>query len=164
MTKDLYCEHGSEKDWAVAVNRHELGQAGENAAATHLSGKGFRILARNWRKGSLELDIICEVHENFAQKILGHKTLVFVEVRTRTIYGKLTPAESFTPRKARSFLRAVRAWLAETGRWESPCRCDLVSVIAAGEPPSFSVEHTPNVIEFDSLTSARGGNTPWQPW
>lgn len=144
------------------MNRRETGQAGEQAAASFLSAKGFAVLARNWRKGSLELDLICQ----------NKDTIVFVEVRTRAASGKMTPAETMTPTKCRNFLRAVRAWLAEHDRWSSPCRCDLVSVTVAGDPPSFSVEHIPNVIELDALsapgtaTSSTFGHrhTAWQPW
>lgn len=52
-----------------------LGRAGEDAAATLLHSHGMCILARNWRSGPLELDLVCREGD----------TLVFVEVKTREI-------------------------------------------------------------------------------
>lgn len=146
------------------TSRKRLGDAGEDAACSYLRGKGFRIVTRNWRKGSLELDVVCRDKD----------TLVFVEVRTRSAGGKLTPTESFGPSKQRSFLRAVRAYLAETGQWTLPCRCDLVSVVASSSaeqtpvtlpPSSFTVEYCPHVLDCSALDrSVGGGHTAWQPW
>ena len=53
--------------------KQKIGNLGEDLAATHLEKQGFKLIARNWRKGSYELDIICADRE----------TLVFVEVKTR---------------------------------------------------------------------------------
>ena len=39
--------------------RQEKGRAGEDAAADWLKKAGMRILARNWRSGSYELDLVC---------------------------------------------------------------------------------------------------------
>lgn len=38
--------------------RSELGRMGEQYAAEYLIAKGYAILARNWRMGHLEVDII----------------------------------------------------------------------------------------------------------
>lgn len=132
-----------------------MGQAGEEAAAAHLKARGFTILERNWRQGArYELDIICREGD----------TIVFVEVRTRASTGLTLPAETLTPAKLRSVLNAARAWLAHTGQWSRPCRCDLVSVIASGDPPTFSVEHYPHVIELDNAHPVGSGYSAWQPW
>lgn len=142
----------------MTTERQRRGAAGEDAAAAHLQAAGFRVLERNWRQGSLELDLVCRQRD----------TLVFVEVRTRAEGGKVGATESFTPAKQRAFLKAVRAYLAATEQWDKPCRCDLVSVTAHAEPAysgqsSFTVEHCPHVIDLTS-GPVGGGNTPWQPW
>ncbi|MBO4312376.1 MAG: YraN family protein [Desulfovibrionaceae bacterium] len=120
-----------------AEARKLLGQSGEDAAARLLQAKGLGIIARNWRKGSLELDLVCR----------DGGTLVFVEVRTRRAGGMLTPAESLTPSKRRSFERAARAYLQANDLWDSPCRFDLVCAEARSINPPFDLqlEHFINV-------------------
>ena len=45
--------------FAFVTLRQEKGRAGEDAAADWLEKAGMRILARNWRSGSYELDLVC---------------------------------------------------------------------------------------------------------
>jgi putative endonuclease len=61
---------------------------GENIATDYLKRKGYRIIERNFRKGYGEIDIIC----------IKEKTLVFVEVKTRTsdLYGGALEAISYS--------------------------------------------------------------------
>ncbi len=119
-------------------SRKLLGQAGESAAAALLQKKGMKIVARNWRNGSLELDLIC----------LDGATLVFVEVRTRRAGGMLLPVETMTSAKRRSFTRAAQAYLSAEGLWNRPCRFDLVCVTARSSVPPFDLqlEHMIDVI------------------
>ena len=132
-----------------AVERRSRGQAGEDAAARLLERSGMRILARNWRCGRLELDMVCRDGD----------TLVFVEVRTRLKGGLVSPAESLTPAKRRHFMRAAQAYLAESGAWNLPCRFDFVCVLDTGS--TLELEHHRHV---DLSESMGGGNTSWQPW
>ena len=53
--------------------RSELGRMGEQYAAEYLIAKGYAILARNWRMGHLEVDIIGREGDE----------VVFVEAKTR---------------------------------------------------------------------------------
>ena len=125
------------------------GKAGEEAAAQLLERSGMRILARNWRHGRLELDIVCR----------DGNTLVFVEVRTRSKGGLVSPAASLTPAKQRNFLQAARAYLAENEAWAFPCRFDLVCVLDTGA--TLEVEHCRHVELSETVG---GGHTSWQPW
>lgn len=52
---------------------NSIGKLGESVASTHLLGRGFKILERNWRFGKKEIDIIAEIEE----------LIVFIEVKTR---------------------------------------------------------------------------------
>ena len=75
--------------------RQEKGRAGEDAAADWLEKAGMRILARNWRSGSYELDLVCRDGDE----------LVFVEVRLRGKGSLASPEASMTPAKCRSVVR-----------------------------------------------------------
>lgn len=65
-------------------SRRHVGNDGEEAATRHLQGRGWHILNRNWRpEGAfhgLELDIVARDGD----------TLVFVEVKTRSVSGSAT--------------------------------------------------------------------------
>ena len=116
---------------------------------------GWRILARNWRSGHLELDIVAE----------DHGDLVFVEVKTRARDGMTQPYEALNAVKKERLLRAARAWITEHDAWNRPCRFDLVcGVTAAGK---HQTELMRNVIEYaeqGTRHSVGGGHSSWQPW
>ncbi len=129
----------------------EIGDKGELAAENLLRSKGLRILHKNWRKGSLELDLVC----------LEDDIVVFVEVKTRRAGGlACTPADTLGGSKKNSLRKAARAWLAENNAWDRPSRFDLVFVIFDGK--YFSPEHICDVLDFSRPVG--GGHSYWQPW
>lgn len=128
----------------------QLGAAGEETACGILRRHGYNILARNWRCGRLELDIICE-HD--AQ-------IVFVEVKTRRKNARGGGAFAVNESKKRRLLRAAAAWLSISGLWGRPCRFDVICLTGTAE--NFRMEHYRNAFE---LSEAMGcGNPYWQPW
>ena len=127
-----------------------LGREGEEAAAGLLRRVGLRILDRNWRAGRLELDMVCQ----------DGATVVFVEVKTRSSGEHGGPEAALTPAKQRSLCRAAQAWLAAHDAWDSPCRFDVVCLVAGGG--TFSAEHYRHA--FDFAPSVDSGHAPWQPW
>ncbi len=149
-------EHAKQKTQQEPASSHKqtpkqiIGQQGEDAAANHVQQLGMKILARNWRKGRLELDIICQ----------DGNTIVFVEVKTRKVGSMQSPYEALSIQKQRTLVRAAQAWLAANDAWQSPYRFDLMSVLYNGT--TFTTEHIPHVFD---LTSALGRSHPtWQPW
>ena len=58
----------------MSLLRKLLGRSGEDRAARHLAGLGYRVLERNYRTPQGEIDLIA----------LDGDTVVFVEVKTRT--------------------------------------------------------------------------------
>lgn len=71
---------------------------GEDAACNYLSEKGYEIIERNFRRGYGEIDIIA----------LFEKTLVFVEVKTRTSSKFGTPFEAISPWKLKTLIKAAQ--------------------------------------------------------
>ncbi len=137
--------------------RHLItGRAGEDAALRHLTAKGFRVLATNWRHGGLELDAVCAAP---GTPDAGEE-IVFVEVRTRGPGSLETPAESLTRAKMAKLVRAASEYLSRNDLWDRPCRFDLVSVRVTDH--GFALEHITHAFD---LTQALGrGHAAWQPW
>jgi putative endonuclease len=109
------------------------GRLGEEAACAYLAASGMRILARNWRAGHLELDIIAQ----------DNGTIVFAEVKTRAAQGLESPHEALTPAKRSRLVRAAGMWLSSNDMWDRPCRFDLVCVTTearAPEPEQMSLQ------------------------
>lgn len=110
----------------------QRGREGEDAAAALLAGKGYAILARNYRARGGEVDLVCRDGD----------TLVFVEVKTRGSGSRGRPEEAVTPAKRRRIARAAAIYLSEYGLWEMPCRFDVVAIlIHAGIKTATHVPH-----------------------
>jgi putative endonuclease len=78
----------------------QLGLSAESRAAAFLIAKGYRIVARRWRSGVGEIDIVAR----------RRRTLVFVEVKARERLDDA--AEAVIMRQQRRIIAAAEAWLA----------------------------------------------------
>lgn len=103
------------------------GTAGEDAACRHLESAGFRILARNFRCRSGEIDIVAG----------DGPTTVFVEVKDRASRSHGEGFEAVTLRKRQRIVRAARLYAASKGLSESPLRFDVISIDRSSEPPKL---------------------------
>ncbi|MFH1994234.1 MAG: YraN family protein [Nitrospinota bacterium] len=98
--------------------RDSLGKEGEELACRYLEKQGYKIKERNYRCRSGEIDIIA-YHK---------KTLVFVEVRTKTNMLHGTPAESVNHVKRRKIVKAASYYLLNKGISGVECRFDVVGI------------------------------------
>jgi putative endonuclease len=112
-----------------------LGPRGEKVAARFLRKLGYRILLRNFRCGTGEIDIIA----------LDGPTLVFVEVKTRACDGP-TPEQQVHRRKQHQVTKAAKVYLGRYGSPLPPARFDVVAVVwPAGQKPT--IRHTIHAFE-----------------
>lgn len=103
--------------------RRSTGQWGEDVAARHLEGLGWRILDRNWRFSRVgELDIVA------LEPSPGRGTLVFCEVKTKSGDGFGTPLEAITVAKLRRLHRLACAWMASHDTGYDRVRIDAIGV------------------------------------
>ncbi len=109
------------------TTRAELGRWGEDLAVQHLEAGGARVLARNWRTRSGELDVVA---------VEGDGTVVFVEVKTRSGTGYGHPAEAVGRVKAQRLRVLAGQWLAEhRPPGTRALRFDVIAVVrVAGAP------------------------------
>ncbi len=96
----------------------ETGKEGEDKASEFLAGKGYEIMARNYRHRHAEIDII-------AKKA---KMLIFVEVKTRRNLSYGFPEDFVDYAKTRLIMKAAENYIFEID-WQQDIRFDIVSVI-----------------------------------
>jgi len=83
--------------------RQHLGRTGERLAAEHFSRLGYRVLAQNHQTRWGELDLV----------LSDGRTLVFCEVKTRSLGSGGEPFDKLDPAKQAQVRRMAAAWLAE---------------------------------------------------
>jgi putative endonuclease len=95
------------------------GKAGEDAAAEYIAAKGYRIVARNYRAGKGEIDIIAWAHD---------RLLVFFEVKTRKNDDFGGPESAISPKKRKLLLSTAGAYMDEVG-YDWAVRFDVVAIL-----------------------------------
>ncbi|MFH1008073.1 MAG: ribonuclease HII [Candidatus Latescibacterota bacterium] len=103
--------------------RKRTGGQGEAEAARFLEEKGYRILERNWRDASGELDLVARFEE----------ILVFVEVKTGKAAAFGPPESWVTGAKQRQIVRVAQAYLLAQEIGEADIRFDVVGIEIAGK-------------------------------
>jgi len=99
------------------MNTKKLGLLGEEMAAKYLAQNGCRIIEKNFRVRSGEIDLI----------VLDKDCLCFVEVKTRTAYG--SPQEAVSINKQKKITRLAKFYLRDRFRHlDVRCRFDVVAV------------------------------------
>jgi putative endonuclease len=99
-------------------DRKSKGDRGEESAAEFLRGQGYRILERNYRCPLGEMDIIAR----------EGKTIVFVEVKTRSSDRFGPPQAAIGPQKQRRMTAIALWYLKEKGWMDGPARFDVAAV------------------------------------
>lgn len=100
----------------------ETGKLGEEKVCEYLTGRGYRIAARNFRIKGGEIDIVAE----------NGFYIAFVEVKTRKPDSVATGFDAVTKRKKGLIIRAAAEYCIRHPGQLQP-RFDTVQVIADGE-------------------------------
>ena len=124
----------------MKTDRTVVGRKGEEEASRYLARLGHRILARNWRGGHLELDIIT---------LLGSE-LHFVEVKSRVAPVMAEPERNVGRTKQRRKVAAAQAFLHGDDRKDLPADLeiffDVMSVVFYGTGAEFDIEYYPKAF------------------
>jgi putative endonuclease len=123
--------------WLTLDRRLPLGRRGENAAARFLARRGCKIVARGQRGQIGEIDLVA----------VDGRTVVFVEVKTRTTQDAGHPADAVDQAKQRQLTRLALAFLQRHDLLEAKSRFDVVAITwpAGDRPPQ--IEHFPDAFE-----------------
>jgi putative endonuclease len=113
-----------------------LGARAEGLAVEALQRRGFRLVERNWRCTSGELDAV----------MWDADELVFVEVKARTGTSRGSAEESLTTSKSRKLATAAEWYLADhPDIGDAIWRIDLVAI---------TLDRAGNVVRFTHIANA----------
>ena len=113
-----------------------LGQKGERVARRFLQRKGLKIVAHSMRNIYGEIDLIA----------VDKRTLVFVEVKTRSSNFAGEPAEAVDDKKQRHMTTAALTYLRKHRLLEHAARFDVVTLVWSDEQHFPQVEHIENAF------------------
>lgn len=102
---------------------NELGKWGEDEATLYLENEGYIVIDRDWKVGKRDLDILAVSPDG--------KTLVVVEVKTRSGEEYQQPEEAVDVRKMRNLAIAANTYVKEQNV-EKELRFDIVTVVGVG--------------------------------
>lgn len=104
------------------AQHHEVGKSGENLAANWLQENGYHIIAKNWKLGHLEIDLIATKGE----------WLHFIEVKTRSSTQWGHPEESVNYQKFNRWRKAAQGYLSKQKqyRW---IQFDIIAITWQGK-------------------------------
>ena len=128
----------------MKTEKRLIGDFGERMAARFLRRHGYRIVARNYRAGHLELDIVAK----------NRSEIVFVEVKTRSVvsldddmpYGP--PSAAVNRAKKQNTVDAAYAYLRENPSKLSP-RIDVIEVYldkGSKKPKVLKINHFTDAV------------------
>jgi len=124
---------------------HGRGADGERAAVKFLEGRGYRIVASNYRTRLGEIDLIAE----------DGTTLVFIEVKARADDRFGGPAAAITRAKQARIARLAQQYMAARRLGERACRFD--AVLISGEDPRLQrIELVTGAFEVFTSPGHRG--------
>lgn len=112
----------------MTTQRISLGKKGEDITVSFLRDKGYRIVTRNYRQKSGEIDIIC----------MDGYTYVFVEVKTRKTVQFGHPIEAVTRHKQHQISLTALNYLSRNNLLDEPVRFDVIGVIWARTGPEIT--------------------------
>ena len=118
------------------MRAHQLGITSEQTAATFLHQHGYRILARNFRIGRKEIDIVARKSD----------VIAFIEVKARAGPACGHPLEAITWKKRREIMQVASAWMDRHGHSALTYRFDAIAVVWYGD--TYTIEHVENAWHY----------------
>jgi putative endonuclease len=104
------------------AHHNKYGKQAEETAKEYLEEEGYRVLARNYRFDSAEIDLICT----------DDRINIFVEVKARKNAHFGHPEEAVTDEKERHLLRAATQFI-EDNNLKGEYRFDIISITGQGQ-------------------------------
>jgi putative endonuclease len=129
-------EKALDRQARAAVDHMARGRVGEQMAASFLTGRGYRVLAKNQRTPLGELDLVCR----------DRSETVIVEVKSRSGVTYGSALEAIGPLKAKRLRSAAVWWLSSQGLFPCPLRFDAVVVDLDGQGLPCCLQHVKDLL------------------
>ena len=115
---------------------NKFGELGERIAARWLERSGWRIVARRFRSGRRDIDLVAQ-HDD---------VIAFVEVKARSGSEFGDPVEAVNRRKQRELVKSAQTWIDRHGRAGESYRFDVMGVLLTDR--KVFVRHVPGAFEL----------------
>lgn len=119
--------------------RSKLGNKGEDDAVDYLTKKSYSIIERNFYSRGGEIDIIA-IHND---------TLVFIEVKARTVGSMGRPYEAITYNKLMKMRLVISAYLSTHKIKHGGMRIDVIGIDYESDYKLKCINHYENVTMDD---------------
>jgi putative endonuclease len=129
-------------DWLVRqFPTKSLGSRGEDAAVRFLKRLGYRLIERDYDSPLGEIDIIAA----------DGRTVVFVEVKTRTSTDAGHPTEAIDNIKQQRMTQSAVGYLKSKRLLDVAARFDVVAVTWPADSRSPHIEHYKNAFDATGM-------------
>lgn len=120
------------------MNSKELGNFGEKVAEKYLRNKGYKILAKNFRRKWGEIDLVAK----------RGKSRIFFEVKTIQKKEEFSPEDEVDWKKKRQLIKIAQIYLSENKIPLSiPWQIDILGIEIFPDFKKAKVRHYKNAIE-----------------
>ena len=113
---------------------NELGKWGEDCAADYLQCRGYTIVARDWKSGHRDIDIIA----------MDDETIVFVEVKTRRNRVFMEPETAVDYHKRRNLQCAINHYV-KYYHVNQDIRFDILTVVGTPDGTAPEIDHLKDI-------------------
>src|SRR5450631_3726607 len=129
MTRRLY-------HVGVTKATNAFGELGERIAARYLEQSGWKIVARRFRSGRRDIDLVAQ-HDDL---------IAFVEVKERKGNDFGDPVEAVNHRKQRELTKSAQTWIDRHGRAGESYRFDVLGILL--KERRVFVRHVPGAFSL----------------
>lgn len=118
------------------MNIGATGIAGENAALKYYEKNGFTLVERNFQTRYGEIDII----------VKNERTLVFVEVKTRTPHSRMSGITAMNRTKMQKIFKTAIVYM-QSVKFDLQPRFDVVDIVG-----QWKVQEDKEIFSVDKMT------------
>lgn len=123
------------------TNNQDEGKRGEDLAVEFLKKKGFKVIDRNFRIRGGEIDIVA-INPSTSS---GQKTLVFIEVKTRSSLNFGSPLEAINYWKLKALVKTAQFYKLKNPKLPDLMRIDAIAVKIDYALDTTEIEHVENI-------------------